>query len=154
MLEVSRRTIRLLWVATFLFAVPLFHIGVPYLLAHVGPRWGWNGGYPGPLNFLSAVPIFTGAVLLVWILKTMLVVARSLPPRVRLGFRPAQLIQIGPYAWVRHPIYVAESCFWLGIIVLFGSPFVAAPIEARAGKHLKQGVMLAISSLLSILLLT
>ncbi len=133
MLEISPQTVRLLLLATFLFAVPLFHIGVPFLLAHIGPRWGWNGDHPGPLNFLGAIPIITGAILLVWTLTTTLVVARSLPPRVRLGLRPTQLIQTGPYAWMRHPMYVAESCFWLGIIVLFGSPVVAAVFTFLTG---------------------
>ena len=27
---------------------------------------------------------------------------------------------------MRHPMYVAESCFWVGIVVLFGSPVAAA----------------------------
>lgn len=124
--ELSRQHIRVLLLATFLCAVPLFHIGVPFLLAHVGPRWGWNGDYPGPLNLLSALPILAGSVLLLWTLSTMLVAARSLPPRVRLTLRPAQLVQTGPYAWMRHPMYIAESCFWLGMVVLFGSPVVIA----------------------------
>lgn len=87
MLEISRQTIRVLLLGTFVFAVPLFHIDIPFLLAHVGPRWGWSGDYPGPLNLLGALPIIAGAVLLIWILTTMLVVARSLPPRVRFGRR-------------------------------------------------------------------
>ena len=125
-LEVSRSTVRVLLLATFVFAVPLFHIGVPFLLAQLGPRWGWNGDYPGPLNYLGWLPMIAGTVLLVWILTTMLVVARSFPPRFRLGLRPIQLVQTGPYAWMRHPMYIAESCFWLGMVVLFGSPVVIA----------------------------
>jgi len=132
-LDISRQTVRVLLLATFVFAVPIFHLGVPLLLAHFGPRWGWNGDYPGPLNFLGALPIVAGAVLLAWTLTTMLLVARSLPPRVRLGFRPTQLVRTGLYAWMRHPMYVAESCFWLGIIVLFGSPIVAAVFICLAG---------------------
>lgn len=131
--EISRQTVRVLLLATFVFAVPLFHLGVPFLLAHFGPRWGWNGDYPGPLNFLGVLLIFAGAVLLAWALTTMLLVVRGLPPRVRLGLRPTQLVQTGPYAWMRHPMYVAESCFWLGIIVLFGSPVVAAVFICLAG---------------------
>jgi len=131
--EISRQTVQVLLLATFVFAVPLFHLGVPLLLAHFGPRWGWNGNYPGPLNFLGALPILAGAVLLVWTLTTMLLVARSLPPSVRLGLRPTQLVQTGPFAWMRHPMYVTESCFWLGIIVLFGSPVVAAVFICLAG---------------------
>ena len=132
-MEISRRTVRVLLLVTFVFAVPLFHIYLPFLLAHVGSRWGWTGDHPGPLNFLGAVPILAGAVLLFWILTTMLVVARSLPPRVQLGLRPTQLIQTGPYAWVRHPMYIAEGCFWIGIVVLCGSPVVAAVFICLAG---------------------
>jgi protein-S-isoprenylcysteine O-methyltransferase Ste14 len=131
--EISRQTVRLLLLSAFLFALPLFHLGVPFLLAHVGPRWGWKGDHPGPINFLGAVPILAGAVLLAWTLATMLVAVRSLPPRVRLGLRPAQLIESGPYAWMRHPMYVGESCFWLGVIILFGSPVVAAVFICLAG---------------------
>jgi hypothetical protein len=80
--EISRQTVRVLLLATFVFAVPLFHLGVPFLLAHFGPRCGWNGDYPGPLNFLGALPILAGAILLAWTLTTMLLVAGSLPPRV------------------------------------------------------------------------
>ena len=131
--EISNRSVRILLPATFVVVIPLFHLGVPFLLVRFGPRWGWHGDYPGPLNFLGALPILAGAVLLAWILTTMLVVARSLPPRIRLGLRPTQLIQTGPYAWMRHPMYVAESCFWVGMVVLFGSPVVAAAFTCLAG---------------------
>ena len=101
----------------------------PWCTVSARPFWttlGWNGDYPGRLNFLGALLILAGAVLLAWTLTTMLLVARRLPLRVGFGLRPTQLVQTGPYARMRHPMYVAESCFWLGIIVLFGSPVVAA----------------------------
>jgi protein-S-isoprenylcysteine O-methyltransferase Ste14 len=123
----------MLLLMTFVVVIPVFHLGVPFLLAQVGPHWGWSGEFPGPLNFLGTLSILAGASLLLWTLTTMLVVARSFPPRVRLGLRPTQLIQTGPYAWMRHPMYVAESCFWVGIIVLFGSPVVAAVFICVAG---------------------
>jgi protein-S-isoprenylcysteine O-methyltransferase Ste14 len=115
-----------LLVATFVIAVPLVHLGGPFLLARVGPRWGWTGGHPTFLNLLGVLPVILGASLLGWILITMLAVARTLPPRVRLGLRPERLIQTGPYAWMRHPMYVAEGCLWVGMIVLLGSPVAAA----------------------------
>jgi hypothetical protein len=92
MLEISRQSVLVLLLATFVFAVPLFHLGVPFLLPQFGPHWGWNGDYPGPLNFLGALLILAGAVLLAWTLTTMLLVARRLPPRVGLGLRPTQLV--------------------------------------------------------------
>lgn len=124
--SVSRETIRVLLLATFLVVIPLIHLGVPLLLARVGPRWGWRGGYPGPVNLLGTLAIIAGVWLLVSILATTLHASRSLPPRVRLGLRPAQLLQAGPYARMRHPIYVAETCLWAGMIVLLGSPVAAA----------------------------
>jgi len=120
-LDISRQTVRVLLLATFVFAVPIFHLGVPLLLAHFGPRWGWNGDYPGPLNFLGALPIVAGAVLLAWTLTTMLLVARSLPPRVRLGFRPTQLVRTGLYAWMRHPMYVGAILMYVGTPLVWGS---------------------------------
>jgi protein-S-isoprenylcysteine O-methyltransferase Ste14 len=123
---ISRETLRPLLVAIFVIVVPLIHLGGPLLLARVGPRWGWSGGYPTSLNLLGLLPVIIGASLLGWILITMLGVTRTLPPRVHLGFRPARLVQTGPYAWMRHPIYVAESCLWVGMIVLLGSPVAAA----------------------------
>ena len=130
-------TVRVLLLGTFVFAVPLFHIGVPFLLAHVGPRWGWKDDYPSPVNFLGTFAILAGFVLLIWVMMTMLVAAKNLAPRVRLGLRPTQLVQTGPYARMRHPMYIAESCFWLGIIVLFGSPVVAVVFTCLAGIAVK-----------------
>ena len=34
---------------------------------------------------------------------------------------------------MHHPMYVAESCFWLGVIVLFGSPVAATVFICLAG---------------------
>lgn len=129
---ISRETLRPLLVAIFVIVVPLIHLGGPLLLARVGPRWGWRGGYPTPLNLLELLPVIIGVSLLGWILITMLGVTRTLPPRVRLGLRPARLVQTGPYAWMRHPIYVAEGCLWIGMIVLFGSPVAATVFVAMA----------------------
>jgi len=41
----------------------------------------------------------------------MLDLSKDLPPRVRLGLRPAALVQWGPFAWIRDPIYAAGGCF-------------------------------------------
>jgi uncharacterized protein len=132
---VSRRSVRLLGVMTLAAALPLIHLGCPLLLARIGPRWGWSGGNPGAANLLGAIPILAGMALLAWIVRTVLVVWRSFPSRVRLGLRPLQLVQTGPYAWIRHPIYVVEGCFWAGMAVLLGSPVVilAVAVMVAAG---------------------
>jgi protein-S-isoprenylcysteine O-methyltransferase Ste14 len=123
---ISRERVRPLLVATIVIVIPLVHLGCPLLLALAGPGWGWRGGHPTLLNLLGLLPVMLGFFLLGWILTTMLTVVPTLPLRIRLGLRPARLVQTGPYAWMRHPIYVAEGCLWVGMIVLLGSPVAAA----------------------------
>ena len=69
--------------------------------------------------------ILLGFYLLAWTAKTLRHESQKLPSRVRLGLRPTYLLQTGPYAWLRHPMYAAECCLWIGTIVLFGSPLAA-----------------------------
>lgn len=128
----SRDALRMLLPGVLLGAIPLIHLGVPLLVGRLGPNWGWRDGYPAPVNLLGILAIFAGIGLLAWILSTMLLVARTLPPRIRFGLRPAQLVETGPYAVMRHPMYVAESCLWVGMIVLLGSPMVAAAFACVA----------------------
>ncbi|MBN9661018.1 MAG: DUF418 domain-containing protein [Acidobacteria bacterium] len=122
---VTRGTVRLLLLAVFTLGIPAVHLGIPFLLARVGPRWGWKDGMPQPLNLLGLLVILAGAGLLLWVLLTMLRAVSSLPPLCRLGLRPAMLLQTGPFARMRHPIYLAEACFWAGLTLLLGSPVLA-----------------------------
>jgi protein-S-isoprenylcysteine O-methyltransferase Ste14 len=123
---VSRAALRFLMVVTFVFVIPVVHLGTPLLLSQAGPRWGWHHGQPGIVNLSGgALLIAAGFALLGWILTTMLAAAtRSMPAQVRLGLRPALLVQSGPYMYMRHPMYVAETCFWAGAGILLGSPVV------------------------------
>lgn len=125
-LFVARSTVRVLIVVVFVLVIPLVHLGSPFLLARLGPRWGWESGSPMPANLVGLLVIIAGAGLLLWILVTTLGAVNSLPPVCRLGLRPAKLLQSGPYAVSRHPIYLAEACFWVGTAVLLGSPVLAA----------------------------
>ena len=129
---IPREALRPLVVAILAIVIPLFHLGAPWLVARLGPRWGWSAGHPSALNLLGVLPLLTGGVLLGSLLITVLGVIPALPPRVPLGLRPARLIQTGPYARMRHPIYVAESCLWAGMILLLGSPVAAAVFAALA----------------------
>jgi protein-S-isoprenylcysteine O-methyltransferase Ste14 len=119
---IGREKLQPLLVAVFVLVIPLVHLGGPLLIARAGPHWGWTGGHPTLLNLFGLLPVILGFYLLGWILTTMLAVAPTLPSRVRLGLRPARLVQTGPYARMRHPIYIAEACLWVGMIVLLGSP--------------------------------
>lgn len=123
---VTRSAVRVLLVLVFVLVIPLVHLGSPFLLARIGPRWGWESGSPRPANFIGLLIILAGAGLLLWIFVTMLRAVSSLPPVVRLGLRPEKLLQSGPYAVSRHPIYLAEACFWVGMTVWLGSPVLAA----------------------------
>ena len=129
---IGREKLRPLLVAMFVVVIPLVHLGCPLLIARAGPRWGWSGGHLTLLNLFGLLPVILGFSLLGWILTTMLTVAPTLPSRVRLGLRPARLVQTGPYARMRHPIYIAEGCLWVGMIVLLGSPVVAAVFACLA----------------------
>jgi hypothetical protein len=51
MQEISRQSVLVLLLATFVFAVPLFHLGVPSLLAHFGPHCVGTAIILGGLTF-------------------------------------------------------------------------------------------------------
>src|SRR5262249_51986248 len=50
----------------------------------------------------------------------------ELPERVELNWEPKILMTRGPYAYSRHPMYLAELGLWFGWAVLFGSFIVLA----------------------------
>lgn len=119
-------------VTVFVLVMPLVHLGVPSLISRTGPRWGWSAGQPEVPNLLGLLPAGAGLLLLLWVLTTMLAVVPSLPARVPIGWRPARLIQNGPYARMRHPIYLAEGLMWIGCALFFGSPIVLAVLAGMA----------------------
>jgi protein-S-isoprenylcysteine O-methyltransferase Ste14 len=103
--------------AVWIVGVPLVHAGLPWLLARVGPRYGWADGAPALANLLGLVPIAAGATLLVWVMPLHL--ART-PERVKLEWTPSYLLERGPYAFTRNPMYVGEVLLWLGQALLYG----------------------------------
>lgn len=120
----SRGMVRILLVTVFVVAIPALHLGAPMLLSRLGPRWGWKDGRPSAVNSCGTVAIALGVWLLIWTGITMWRQLSELP-RVRLARTPAFLLQTGPYGWTRHPMYLAESLLWIGVIVLLGSPVAA-----------------------------
>ncbi len=129
----SRAGVRALMVVVFLFAIPLVHGVLPWILARQSHYWGWTAaGLPGILNVASLLLVTIAAVLVLWILTTNLQETRLMPSRVTLGLRPARLVQTGPYAWTRHPMYLAEILSWLGIAAYFGNPVILAVIMMGA----------------------
>jgi protein-S-isoprenylcysteine O-methyltransferase Ste14 len=110
----------------WLVAIPAVHAGLPWVLSHLGPRYGWAGGGPSAWNLLGYVPVALGAALLVWIMVFGLPRYRDLPARVPIDWSPALLMTGGPYALSRNPMYIGELALWLGLAILFGSPVVLA----------------------------
>jgi len=107
-----------------LIGAPAVHAGIPWLLSHLGPRFGWADGSPSVWNLIGVVSLAVGAVLLVWIM--IFEFTQNLPEWVPIDWRPVILMTGGPYALSRNPMYIAELALWLGMAVLYGSPVVLA----------------------------
>jgi protein-S-isoprenylcysteine O-methyltransferase Ste14 len=109
----------------WLVLLPAVHLGVPWALSHLGPRYGWADGGPAAGNLLGLALIGLGAAFLLWILLYgLLRYHRDLPERVPVDWSPVILMTGGAYAFSRHPMYVGELALWLGSAVLYGSPVV------------------------------
>ena len=126
-LTLSPAGARVMSVFIILFMVPLIHGGIPWILGGRGPHWGWTPAHsPGIVNYLGPLLAGGAMALLVWILATTLSQVHLMRERWAIGLRPARLVQTGPYAWTRHPLYVAELLLWLGGGCYLGSPAVMA----------------------------
>ena len=108
-------------VTVMLVALPLVHMGIPWLLSRWGPHYGWIAGAPGLVNKLGFIALGCAIALIIWIMTTALRQIQLLPERIPIGLRPAKLMQTGPYARMRHPMYMAEMLLWLGLAIYFGS---------------------------------
>ena len=102
----------------WILGVPLAHAVVPWLIASFGTRYGWVSGSPGPWNLLGVVPLAVGAAGLLWVMPLHL---RRMPAHVKLEWTPTYLLERGPYAFTRNPMYVGEILLWLGQAILYGS---------------------------------
>ncbi len=110
----------------WLVGLPAVHAGIPWVLSHLGPRYGWIDGGPSIWNLLGYVLVTAGAMLLIWIMIFELSKYQALPERVPIDWSPAFLMTGGPYALSRNPMYVGELALWLGLAILFGSPAILA----------------------------
>ena len=88
---------------------------------------GWPDSAEWVLPSIGAVVSLLGALVAVWAWRT-LDRAATPYPRPREGGR---LIETGPYAYVRHPIYSAGLLFFLGY-ALATSPTALVPLAALA----------------------
>ena len=109
-----------------LIAIPLAHGVVPWAISLFGPRYGWDDGRPSYWNLLGLVPVSAGAMVLVWLMVLGFTQASKMPERIELDWSPKILLTRGPYAFSRHPMYLAELALWLGWAILYGSLAVLA----------------------------
>ena len=107
------------WVAAQLVLMLLV-----FVFAWLPPGWG---GASTMLAALGASLALVGAILVVWAWRTLDRSATPFP-RPRPGGR---LIESGPYAYVRHPVYTGGLLFFGGF-ALATSPAVFLPVAALA----------------------
>jgi protein-S-isoprenylcysteine O-methyltransferase Ste14 len=106
------------------------------------PAW-MGGGPPRPVESSRADPVVVGTTGLIWTLFVHSVQSRD---GVEMELAKNYLLGRGPYAFSRHPMYVAELTLVFGWAVCYGSVavliafltacagfnFVAVPLEERA----------------------
>jgi protein-S-isoprenylcysteine O-methyltransferase Ste14 len=111
------------WAIPFVWAVIVLVIQVllPWIIAKLGPRFGWTQQAPALWNFTGIIAVAIGLALYAWCLVFHF---RSYRASVRVGFSPPHLVIAGPYRFSRNPMYVSGLFTWLGWTVFYGSPAV------------------------------
>src|SRR5438132_14346575 len=71
-----------------------------------------------PFNFFGISVATIGAVYLLWCVFLFLTIGRGTPVPVK---PPQKLVIIGPYKYVRNPIYFSEILILAGLTIYFGS---------------------------------
>jgi protein-S-isoprenylcysteine O-methyltransferase Ste14 len=114
----------------------LFSIVVPGAGAVYGPWWilTRGGPVPEPVAWPAVAIIAAGLALYVACLWLFASVGRGTPGP---WDAPRRLVAVGPYRWVRNPIYLAALLVAIGEAWLFGSlPLLVYAATIAAGCHL------------------
>ncbi|MFL7793587.1 MAG: isoprenylcysteine carboxylmethyltransferase family protein [Anaerolineae bacterium] len=108
------------WAVPLVWAVLVLVIQVllPWVVARVGPRFGWTPAAPGQCNFIGLIVVTVGLALYTWCLVFHF---RSYDDSVRVSFSPPHLVAAGPYRLSRNPMYVSGLLTWIGWTIFYGS---------------------------------
>jgi protein-S-isoprenylcysteine O-methyltransferase Ste14 len=99
-LFLPRWAIPLVWAAI----VGVIQLLLPWVIALLGPRFGWSQLTPAWWNMAGLIAVVIGLVLYAWCLAFHF---RSYRTSVRVGFSPPHLVIGGPYQISRNPMYVS-----------------------------------------------
>jgi protein-S-isoprenylcysteine O-methyltransferase Ste14 len=82
-----------------------------------------NGALPVPVAWYAMPVVAAGVVLYIWCVWEFAAIGRGTPG---LWDAPRRVVAVGPYRWVRNPIYIAAFLIVAGEAWLFGSVGVLA----------------------------
>ncbi len=105
----------------WLVGVPLFYGVLPWAISLLMTHYGWSESRPTNWNLLGLIPVVTAIACLMWIMVQHFAQTSSLPGRVEMERTPSYLLQRGPYAFSRHPMYLAELALLFGWSIFYGS---------------------------------
>lgn len=88
---------------------------IPWLLLH--PSWG-AAVSPPSIWLVGLIPLVLGVALYLWCAGAFTFVGKGTPAPID---APRFLVKVGPYRWVRNPMYVGVLAMILGQAILFHS---------------------------------
>jgi len=104
----------------------IFALG--YLIPGLDFRFGWTRRWTGPLplwfEITSLAVVFASYLMTIWVMDVNRYAARTI--RVEAG---QKVVSVGPYKWVRHPMYSGILLMMLFTPLALGS-YVALPVFA------------------------
>ena len=111
------------WAVPLVWAILVFAIQIllPWVIAKLGPRFGWAGAVPGRWNLVGLIAVAIGLALYIWCLAAHYIGYQTSVP---IGFSPPFLVVAGPYRFSRNPMYLSALIAWIGWTIFYESPAV------------------------------
>ena len=115
------------WDRALMIAMLVAGIGVLLVPGLDVVRFGWSEALPVPLEIAAMVLHIPGLLLVGWTMSTNTFLARVVKIDEERGH---SVITTGPYAWVRHPMYLAVVVLLLAFPLALGSRWGLIPAGA------------------------